>query len=140
MNVYNGINSIEASANEKLSKIESAKKEQLEMIALRFQTSDRVGYALNRLAIALLASFYGVIFLNDLAKLVKYLRSKKRINGIFKRGEFIAHDDDDDELNFKNRFIANKSYDKRFRLVEASLFKSFFVQNKEASQQEMFGV
>ena len=78
------------------------------------------------------------ILVNDLVKLVKYLRFKNRTNETLKRGEFIGHDDDDDdELNSKKRFVANKNYDQRFRLIEASLFKSYFVQNKKASRQEI---
>ena len=64
---------IENSRNQSLGRIEAYKKEELERIAVKYKTYDKVGDVFTKAAIAVLVSFYGVFILYDLIKLGKYL-------------------------------------------------------------------
>ena len=121
------LEAIEVSRNQRLIEIESIKKEELIRIASKYQTSDQVGYVLNRIAIAVLISFYGMIILNDLIGLFKHFKPAKK--SISKKPTEKKKKKEDAPKSL-NKIDA---YDERFESIEISLYKSLF-KNKTSKR------
>ena len=121
---------IEASRLEKLAQIDSYKKEQLERLALKFQTSDQVGYAFNKIAISVLLSIYALVLLNDFFRLCNYIgifRPKNKLTQCKPNAK--ANLDDDDSIGYRSA-TANQNYDARIKSIEERLLRSVFYKKQ----------
>ena len=116
---------IEASRIEKLAQIDTYKKEQLEKLALKYQTSDQVAYAFNKIAITVLISMYALVFLNDLFRLCNYIgifKPKSQLTTKYKPRAKVNLDDADSIGD--SSATTNQNYDARFKSIEKSLLQS----------------
>ena len=99
----------------------------MEKLALKYQTSDQVGYAFNKIAITVLISMCVIVFLNDLFRLCNYIgifKPKSQLTTKYKPRAKVNLDDDD-SIGDRSA-TTNQNYDARFKSIEERLLKSMF--------------
>lgn len=125
--MINLVRSIENQKIEKLAELKKKTAEELKKLAIKYQTSDKVGSSVNYLSISLMALFFCLIVLNDffsfmfwLRKQVKPLKQTSKIEKIKFRSKIDETLFDD----FKNQNNRLKNYDDLFLDYQTVLLES----------------